>query len=55
MKIKSFLLALSLLLLAGCTTDFDEAVRIEEKELNDLFARNAKFIATSTRCVSEFA
>ena len=39
MKIKSFLLVLSLLLLAGCTTDFDEAVRIEEKELNDLFAR----------------
>ena len=39
MKIKNFLFLLPLLLFAGCATDFDEAVRVEEKELNELFAR----------------
>ena len=32
-------MVLLLLSMVGCTTDFDEAVRLEEKELNELFAR----------------
>ncbi len=38
MKIRGFLSAFFLLLLAGCTTDFNEVVRLEEQEVKEMFA-----------------
>ena len=39
MKISRLLLGAMLLLLASCTADFDEAVSVETKEVNEIFSR----------------